>query len=810
MKRTFHLPIVTFILITLLVSVGCGTKEVVNSQPVVENVDGLSLPETDRSQSAETELRDNPRKSPEAELRDNPRKSPESEHKDKTRRSPEAEHKDKIRRSPESEHKDKVRRSPEAELGDNPRKSLEAEHKDKIRRSPEAELRDNPRKSPEAEHKDKIRRSPEAELRDNPRISYDVELKESEQTLSANQNDVSPSPELVQKIAEAEKEIEKLKQELQQEVEQLTVQIPRESVLHLIPDSTIGVIYCPSLLELNDRINSVYAELAPQAGPSPELLAQFLADTFDAGFESLVELEDIGLDLNNDFAVFISSVEPFTLSAIIHISDRDAIEQIILDEAEDSEPIQYKDVTYWNTPDGEGSFVILDDTLVFSQQQEVCENVIDIDNEQQGSIVQSLHYKSFISTVMEDAEQVAAYFNLQSIISSFAEQIDEELQSSLDSMQSDPDVIAALPFIEGFYDKITILLKEIISYSVSLKIDGTDVVLSQFIQFSNDGKIQTELKRISSDELNLIHDLPNGAFLCGGVNGNPEILFDLSKSLLEVITLSSPDESEDGIDDIKKQFETIVQDFTDLEDTFSNEIGFSVSFSESLIPDIVLVFDLKDEQKLKQYMDQKFLMQVNNIIQLLHDSADDPLPLSMFEESHFGNSIMHNEAEIKSIVFPNFGNAFIDVDPDVALMMPQEWQWSYAFSKNQFYFAFGGPQHIQAALDSNAKIGESLAENVSFQELIDKLGADSNILYGISLLTAAKSIMALVSNTDPNAAAALQMFTGVLEGIPENFSIGYALKVRDDGIGTKNLIALGDFKQLILTIATLSGMDMLQ
>ena len=778
MKRIFHLPIVTFILITLLVPVGCGTKEVANSQPVVENVDGLSLPETDRFQSAEAELRDNPRKSPEAEYKDKTRRSPEAELGDKPRKSPEAELRDNPRKSPEAEHKDKTRRSPEAELRDKPRKSPEAEHKDKTRRSPEAELRDNPRKSPEAEAKDKSRISPEAELKD------------SLQSLEADQNEaLDPS------IETGDKPIAK---------------IAEDSVLHLIPDSTIGVIYCPSLLELNDSINSVYAELVPQAGPSPELLAELLADTFGAGFESLAELEDIGLDLNNDFAVFISSLEPPTLSAIIHLSDRDAIEQVILDEAEDSEPIQYKDVTYWNTPDGESSFVILDDTLVFSQQQEICENVIDINIGQQGSIVQNSNYKSFMSTVTEDTEQVAAYFNLQPIISSFTEEIDEELQSSLDSIQSDPDAMAVLPFIEGFVDKITILLKEIISYSISLKIDGTDVILSQFIQFSNDGQIQKELKRIPSDELNLINDLPNGTFLCGGVNGNPEILFDLSKSLLEVITLSSPDESEDDIDEIKKQFETIIQDFTDLEDSFSNEIGFSVSFSESLIPDILLVFDLKDEQKLKQYMDQKFLMQVNNIIQLLHDSADDPLPLSMFEGSHFGNSIIHNEAEIKSIVFPNFGNAFIDVEPDVAVMMPQEWQWSYAFSKNQFYFAFGGPQHIQAALDSNAKIGESLAENVSFQELIDKLGADNNILYGISPLTAAKGIMVLASNTDPDAAAALQMFTAVLEGIPENFSIGYALKVKDDGIGTKNLIALGDFKQLIQTIVTLSGMNMLQ
>lgn len=589
--------------------------------------------------------------------------------------------------------------------------------------------------------------------------------------------------------------------------EQLTIQ--NDSVLHLIPDHTLAVVYCPSLLELDEIINIGAAELTPEFIPTPQdLLAQFLASIFDMGFVSLDELEDIGLDLDNDFAVCLSSIEPPIFSAIIHLSDPDALLQVIETETEGIEDVEYKGVTYWITEGDEGSYVILGDIFVFSQIPEIIENAIDIRNGEQGSIVQNTNYSTLLSTIKNGTEQVVAHVNLQAIISTFYEQINEELQSQLDSIQSDPDAIAALPFIEGYFDIITLFLKELNTYSVSIKIQGTDVILSQLLSFSNDGKIQELLNKMTSDDLNIIHDLPSGGFLSGGVNGDPEVLLDFANFILEAITLSNLDESEENTDDIQDQMETIVRDFTDLNTSFSNEIGFSVSFSESLIPDVVLIFDLKDEQKLKKYMDEKFLEQFGNIIKLLHDTADDPVSLSMFEDIDFGPSIVHNEVEIKNIIFPNFGEAFIDIEPEVAILMPQEWQWSYAFSNNQFYFCFGGEQQIISALDSKAKISESLAENVSFQELIETLGKDNNILYGLSPLTIAKSIMSLVSKTDPNTAASMQMLSGVLDGIPENFSIGYALKVQEGGIETKNLLVLGDFKQLINTLMLIDEMDM--
>ena len=183
----------------------------------------------------------------------------------------------------------------------------------------------------------------------------------------------------------------------------------------------------------------------------------------------------------------------------------------------------------------------------------------------------------------------------------------------------------------------------------------------------------------------------------------------------------------------------------------------------------------------------------------------------MYDGAYVGEPILHNEVEIKTFVFPNFGAAFpADVPPELAVLLPQEWHWSYAISDKQLFFAIGGPELIKSALDVKAKTGESLASNLSYQKLIKKLGTDNNLLFGMSPMTMINSAVELIAKTDPNAAAQMQMFSGMLMGIPENYSIGFSAKVQDSGIGAKLLITLGDFKQLIETAMMFSEMGAMQ
>ena len=154
--------------------------------------------------------------------------------------------------------------------------------------------------------------------------------------------------------------------EVEPEVAMPIVEIPDSSVLHLIPKDTAGIIYCPSLNALNNRINMLAMDLMPTA-ENPEIIAKILADAFGAGFENLAELEDIGLDMNQDFAIFMTSLKPPDLSATIHLTDPAAMKQVIDAESEGTAPIEYNDVTYWNAAGGGGSFAIIENTLVFSR-----------------------------------------------------------------------------------------------------------------------------------------------------------------------------------------------------------------------------------------------------------------------------------------------------------------------------------------------------------------------------------------------------------------------------------------------------------
>ena len=585
--------------------------------------------------------------------------------------------------------------------------------------------------------------------------------------------------------------------------------IPNDSVLNLIPNSTLAVIYCPSLLDLDDRINLLMRNLDPQGGMGEEYLAQILAGAFGAGFESLAELEDIGLDLDADFAIFATSLDPPSLSAAVHLTDPEAIKQVIDAEAEGSEPTIYNGITYWSSAEGSGSFAIIEDTLIFSQQPEVCENVIDVKGGSHQSIIQNQDFYTFLTNLKKGTEQISAFINLETVIDPFMETIQEELQSTIDSIQSDPTSMTAVPFVEGMFGSVVDFLDDLKSLSLSIQIDGTDVQLSQFMQFTKDGKIQAVLEKMKPDEMTLLNDLPNSSFLSGGFNVNQQMMYEWIMSWLNAFT---SDESGANVNIDGEKIETIFQEMKGFYDALGDESSLSINFNETFMPDYLLIYELKDEQKMMKYMDEQFLNlnQMQNTVKIMRDTMGDSPQLSMYDGAHVGNPIMHNDVEIKTFIFPNFGNAFADTPPDFAMFFPDEWKISYAISEGLLYLGFGGTQQIQATLDSKAKMAESIAENVSYQNLLTKLGTDNNLLLGISPLTLARSVTDIISNVQPDAAGEMNMALGILMGIPENYSIGISAKVHDGGIGTKLLVTLGDFRQLIQTISMLSGMNQMQ
>ena len=627
--------------------------------------------------------------------------------------------------------------------------------------------------------------------------------KEHETAEETAEHESEEEHETVEEAAEHESEEEhETAEAIPHETEPEIVDIPSGSVLHLIPEQAMGIIYCPSLLELDYRINTLATDLMPTA-ENPEILAKILADSFGAGFENLAELEEIGLDLNQDFAVFMANLRPPDLSAIVHLTNPEAMKQVIAAESEGSAPTEYNGETYWSATGGSGHFAILENTLVFSQSAEVCQSAIDAYKGTKQSVVANPDYSSFLTNILKGEAQLALHFDLKSIAPAVSASLQEESESMRDNLESDPAAMAMAPFIVSMFESAIDILEQLESLSATLEVKGTDVQLAPSLAFKNGSEIQQSLKKMMPDELTVHEDLPNLAFMNGAFQGNQQLMLEMGMLWIKMLSADPSEEQQAKLDALTQQMTTFYE-------SLGKEWGFTVNFSDSFMPNYLIIYEVQDKQKAETYMEDMFLEQFHTTMQIMKEVMGDMPQLSIYDGAHAGPSLMHNDVEIKSYIFPNFGSIFGELPPEAATLMPEEWNWHYAFHEDQLFLAMGSAELIKAALDRKAEMSGNFAENPSYQKLAEAFGTDNNLLLALSPITLVKSLIPILSKADPNAAAAMQMFTGMFMNMPESYSIGLSAKVQERGIDTKLLLTLGDFKQVIHMIVMMQSMGQMQ
>ena len=585
-----------------------------------------------------------------------------------------------------------------------------------------------------------------------------------------------------------------------------TVEITDGSVLHLIPEHTVGIIYCPSLNELNNRVNMLAMDLMPTT-ENPEVIARALANTFGGGFESLSELEEIGLDMDQDFAIFMTSLNPPDLSATVQLTDPAAMKQVIDAESEGTAPIEYNGVTYWNAAGGGGSFAIIANTLVFSRSSEVCESVIDTYNKTKPAITTHPNYQAFLADISAGTSQLAVHFNLESVAPLLSAALMGESEAMKDSLESDPAAMAAAPLFESIFIGAIDMLGQLKSLSATLGVEGTDVKFSPSLRFKNDSEIQNALKGMAPNELTHLGELPSPASMNGAFQGKPELMIEMNLFWLKLFSQNPNLEQTELLASLTKRLE-------DFYEALAEEWSFSLNFKDSVLPDYLIIYGLKDEQKARTYMEEALIKQLQDSVKVVQNMMGDTVPnLEMYRDAHHGESTMHNGVEIKSYVFPNFSAAFGELPPQAAGLVPSEWNWYYAFTDGYLLMTTGSDELMTMVLDNRAGVGTALdfSEEPSYEKLTTTLGLENNLFFAISPMTMVKSLLPIIANAmDPNSAAALQMMSGMFMNLPEHYSIGFSARVQDDGIGATLLLTLGDFRQLIQTFAMMQGMGQMQ
>ncbi len=582
--------------------------------------------------------------------------------------------------------------------------------------------------------------------------------------------------------------------------------LPADSVLNMVPAETAGLIYFPSLMALNDSINTLAMELMPVAD-SPEVLAMILAESFGAGFSDLSELEQIGLSLERDFVIFTPAFDPLRLSAVIHLTDPAAMQQVIDAEAEGGLPIEHNGVHYWNAAGAEGSFAIIEDMLVFSQSAEVCKNVIDTYKQTTPAVTMNPDYAVFLTDVTAGDVHLAMHLNLEAIVPMLQKRVMSETDSLTDALESDPSVMDAAPNVQSIAGVVTGMLSQLKSLDATLAIDGTDVRLTPFLRFKSGSDIQHKLAKMAPNELRLLEGLPTSAFMNGSLQGDPDLMVEMSTFWMKFFIHESDTEQ-------MARFQALMQQMHGFYEALGEEWAFSVGFGDSILPDYSVTYHVKDAQQAEAYMADRFLKQFQETMLFMRNIiGESSAAMDMYAGAHPGDSIMHNGVEIRSYVFPNFGTIFQDMPPEAMRMFPNEWRWYYAFAGPHLFLTTGSLELLKLNMDNRTGINTlpAFSEEPSYEKLAKHLDLESNLFFALSPVTLVKDLLPIIGGmSDPNTAAAMQMLSGMLMNLPESYSIGMSLRAEESGVRTQLLLALGDFRQLIQLVMMMEGMEQMQ
>ena len=578
-----------------------------------------------------------------------------------------------------------------------------------------------------------------------------------------------------------------------------------DSVLNVIPQDTVGVIYIPSLLGLNDEINALMVELIP-TDPPQELPAQILAETFGAGFETLEELEELGLDLQRNFAVFLSGVDPLIYSAAVHVKDADSVKQLIEMEAEGSSSVTHNGVTYHTTGE-EGAFVLMDDVMVYSGSAAVCEKVIDTQKKTVPSIANTTDFQSLELDTTSGVNDLVAYFAMDAIVDALRPTLTERaegLKADMEaSAETDPELSAGLGQAQSVIDGGMWMLDQSRTLSLTLQLNGSDLHISPFLKFKLDSEIQAYINQMPRELAHLKY-LPETAFINGEMQFQKEMFIELTRTMMQLFIPSGSNADTAKVEEATAALTKAAEDFYA---GLGDEIAMSLNFSESLMPDLLYIYDVPDEEQVKAYMEEDFIEYLGASMGLMQAMGPTQELASMYSDVSAGPPEIYNGVEIKSYILPNINVIFAELPPEMEIMAPEQWNVYYAINGGKMLYAMASnAQPVKDALDRMAGMGSSFDQGAGYAKLTGALTLKNNMFFALSPITAIKNLVQILAQADPN----IGMFQMFLANIPETYSIGIASQNRDHGVAGELFISLGDFQEIIVMLISLQQMGGMQ
>ena len=583
---------------------------------------------------------------------------------------------------------------------------------------------------------------------------------------------------------------------------EVAVSTPREveNVLDVIPADTVGFAYTSSFQGLSDEFNALLTELMP-TNPPQENLVQGLADFFGAEFEMLQKLGFF--DLSKNFAIFFTGVNPSAPSAAAYLKDPEMVQQLIETESMDRRSVTHNDMPYYITSDG-AMFVPLGDFIVFSGSAEVCEKAIDTYRNAMPSIANDVAYTSLELDTKSGINDLVGYFSMESVTQAIRPWLTNVVDEMAAGMQyvgeMTPQLAPSLAMATNLVDGVNWVLDQADALSVTLQLNEGDLQISPVLKFKSDSEIQ-EYIHAAPVNLTQLKYLPQQAMVNGAMRLQKESLIKFSTGMM---TLFSPSDSDTDQGESEKAAQELTEWMAKFYEPLGEEMAISVDYSGSLMPDLLYIYDVVNEDKLKHFMDEDYLSYLEASNFMLRAMGTGEFS-NMYADASMGPSEIYNGVEIKHYTLPNILSFFAQFSPQIEGLeglAPNELNIYYAITNGKLIYAMGADaQPVRDTLDRIVGIGAGFDQGAGYDKITGALTLKNNLLFAISPLTAIKRTVELAAQIDPSAGMVM-MFLG---NMPETYSIGISGQGRAGGVEANLFISLTDFKELINMVATIES-----
>ena len=571
------------------------------------------------------------------------------------------------------------------------------------------------------------------------------------------------------------------------------------SVLKVVPTDTAMVIRVEDLKGFNREVSNLIAEMDPTTDPKQEILGEILADTFDAGFESLAELEEIGLNLSQDFAIFIDQnsqgSEPL-ISAAIHIADQDMFQQMLDQEQGGTEEITHNGVTYRKATgeDETACFVFLDDVMVYSANQQICEKVINTYQKQNRSFLKSTDFADLKLDLTSGVNDVVAYIAVQQLV----QDNQQLLSEAMDQWGHESGQEAAFELFWSW-------MQQIKSISLTLQYQDGEVLLTPFIQMAEDSEIAKFLQPIRGKARNfpLLQYVPQNSSLVVGGNINSDQIAELTQywmnMAMQMVKQSGATKLPENAESLGKEVVTLMAAFyATVDPQFAN----SFDITSSMFPDSSQIFQVKDQKKLIKLLDDGYIESMYGSGSIIYKA----MGLAPEGKVVAGPTEVYEGVEIKSHLLPN-----VTTLPDnpggqqLEMVLPDELHVYHAIAEDLLIISTAEtPRAIKSIVDTTLGLDNGFDQNAGYTRMMEVLDADGYGAVAISPMTIVNQVLNLVAQSDPNVG----MVGVMLANIPQTYSLMIGAAPKNDGLELRVFISLMELKQLYsMTAAFLGQME---